>query len=248
VRSAKGAANVADEVNAATIIAMVKVLEDEGVEMPEKSNHGRWAYAVLRAGIIRRLLPPGTPLAEADLAEALGVSRTPIRSAVQSLLEEGLLETGAKRQVSVRRLDASERREIMLLREALERVAVVEAAATLDDDEIDELRLLLLKQRRAASEPDIERFMDLDDQFHLAIARGARFPLLVRFLGQIRARVRLTGVHALGQSDRLDAVLDEHEAIIAALDAHDGERSQEALTRHLRATHDLLERLDASAP
>jgi DNA-binding GntR family transcriptional regulator len=223
---------------------MLAALEGAGVELPDRSNQGRWAYAVLRAGIIRRLLPPGTRLVEGDLGEALGISRTPIRSALQSLLEEGLLETGAKRQLFVRELDASERREIRLLREALERVAVVEAATALDVDEIDQLRLLLIKQRRAASASDVERFMDLDDQFHLAIARGARLPLLERFLGQIRAWVRLTGIHALDHGDRLERVLAEHDDIVEALDAGDGERALAALDRHLGATHALLEALD----
>ena len=60
-------------------------------------------------------------------------------------------------------------------------------------DELDELHVVLRRQRRAADREATEEFIDLDDQFHLGIARAARLPILMRFLGQIRAITRLMG-------------------------------------------------------
>jgi DNA-binding GntR family transcriptional regulator len=222
------------------VATMLAALDAAGVDLTEGSGAGGRAYAALRAGIMRDLLPPGTRLAEAELAMALGVSRTPVRSALQVLLQEGLVETGAKRQIFVRVFTPDEQREAILLREALERTAIAEASRVIELSEIDELRLVLMRQRRAADRGDIEAFIDLDDQFHLGIAQRARLPLLEKFLGQLSATIRLMGLRAAMHEGRPSAVLDEHEAILVALEKRDAKAAQAALDRHLSNTYKLL--------
>lgn len=223
------------------LAAMLDRLEQDQVDLEGGTGAGGYAHAALRAGILRELLPAGTPLAEAELAEAMGVSRTPVRQALQALLQEGLVEIGRKRQLFVRAFSAAERREAMLLRQALERLAITEAAGVIELSEIDELRLVLMRQRRAADRGDVDEFIELDDVFHIGIARRARLPLLERFLGQLRASIRLMGLRAVTQEGRLSEVLDEHEAILTALEARDAPTALEALDRHLANTYALLD-------
>jgi GntR family transcriptional regulator, rspAB operon transcriptional repressor len=205
---------------------------------------GERAYEVIRSAIVRGTLRPGTVLGEDELAAALGISRTPVRSALQTLLSEHLVESGPRRQILVRGISPDERREVLLLREALERVAVGEACAQMTIDEIDRLRLVLMRQKRAADADATEDFIDLDDQFHLGIAEGARLPTLVRFLGQIRAMTRLMGLRAVTREGRFAAVLDEHERIVAALEARDAKAALAAMDAHLANTNRILTALD----
>jgi len=202
------------------------------------------AYAVLRTAILRGALPAGTLLNEADIGAELGISRTPVRAALQSLLQEELIEVGARRQLYVRTIPPSSRREVILLREALEQITVREACEVMTLEEIDELRLILIRQRRAAEQGDVERFIELDDQFHIGIAAGARLPTAQRFLEQIRALIRMMGLRAATRQGRMSEVLDEHEAIVAALEARDADAALGRLTDHLKATYRLIGELD----
>jgi DNA-binding GntR family transcriptional regulator len=211
---------------------------------PEGRGAAERAYDAIRTAIVRGTLRAGTVLGEDELAGALGISRTPVRSALQILLAEHLVESGPRRQVIVRGVAPEERREVLLLREALERVAIREACAQMSIDEIDHLRLLLIRQRRAADADAVEDFIDLDDQFHLSIAESARLPVLMRFLGQIRAISRLMGLRAVTREGRFTQVLEEHERIVAALEARDVDAALAAIDAHLANTSKILTALD----
>src|SRR6478752_3132938 len=110
------------------------------------------AYQHLRDVILRGVLPVGSVLAESDIAAELEISRTPVRQALGLLLQEGLVEVGPRRQLIVRGFTEVHRREILLLREALEGTAVRHAAEVIEIEDVDRLRLILIRQRRAANE------------------------------------------------------------------------------------------------
>jgi DNA-binding GntR family transcriptional regulator len=205
---------------------------------------GERAYAAIRTAIVRGTLRAGTVLGEDELAAALGISRTPVRSALQTLMAEHLVQSGPRRQVIVRGVSPEERREVMLLREALERVAVAQACERMTIDEIDHLRLLLIRQRRAAGNEAVEDFIDLDDQFHIGIAESAGLPMLVRFLGQIRAISRIMGLRAVTREGRFAQVLEEHERIVSALESRDEGAALAAIDEHLANTSRILTALD----
>jgi DNA-binding GntR family transcriptional regulator len=228
------------------LLALAEAEADVGVDA--NAGAGERTYALLRAGILRDILPSGTLLAEADLAASLNISRTPVRSALQMLLQEGLVELGSRRQLYVRGFAAAERREVIMLRKALERLAVAEASKVITLNEVDELRLVLIRQRRAADQGNVEGFIDLDDQFHLKLAVGARLPTLQKFLGQLRAFTRMMGLRVATFQGRMYEVLDEHEAIVDALEAHDEGAAVGALDRHLAATYALLAELEKGQP
>jgi GntR family transcriptional regulator, rspAB operon transcriptional repressor len=191
------------------------------------------AYRYLRDGILRGDLPPGTVLAETELAETIGGSRTPIRQALGRLLQEGLIEVGPRRQSIVRGFTPEHRREMVLLREALESVAVRRACEVMAIDQIDELRILLIRQRRAAADGDNDEFLDLDEQLHLRIAEGARLPILHAFLSQLRGFVRVARYGPPRPPLALAEIVDEHERLLDALESRDVDAALRALTEHL---------------
>jgi DNA-binding GntR family transcriptional regulator len=199
------------------------------------------AYWHVRNGILRGELPPGTVLTESELASTIGGSRTPVRQALGRLLQEGLIEVGPRRQSIVRGFTPDHREELLLLREALEGVAVRRACAVMELAGIDELRLLIIRQRRAAAAGSNDAFLELDEQFHLEIAEGAGLPILHAFLTQLRGFVRVATFGATRPPRVLDEVVTEHERIVDAIEARDQ-------TAGLRALKDHLERSDYTAP
>jgi DNA-binding GntR family transcriptional regulator len=202
---------------------------------------GRWgrgrlmeqAYAHVRDGILRGQFPVGSVLAEEEIAASLGASRTPVRQALGLLLQEGLVEVGSRRQLVVRGFTAEQRAEILLLREALEGVAVQRACEVMEIDDIDYLRLILIRQRRAAEDGREDDFIDLDEEFHLRIVEGARLPILHRLLGQLRGFVRVVRLGSARSSAVLSQVVAEHEEIVDALGRRDADAALAALRDHL---------------
>jgi DNA-binding GntR family transcriptional regulator len=194
------------------------------------------AYDHVRMAILRGQLPVGAVVAEGEVASALGMSKTPVRQALQMLRREGLLEIGRRRQLIVRGFTADRREEILEVREALERIAVRHACTSMPIDDVDYLHLLLMRQRRAIEAGSDDDFVDLDEEFHLRIAEGAGLPIVARLLGQLRGFVRIMRLGAERVRDARPAV-EEHAAIVAAIEARDADAAEAALLAHLEASN-----------
>lgn len=191
------------------------------------------AYKDLRDAIMRGDLPTGSVLGETELARRIGISRTPVRQALGRLLQEGLLELGPRRQVIVRGFTPEHRAEILVLREAIEAIAVKRACEAIEPEEIDYLRLLLIRQRRLARENRQDEFIDVDEEFHLKVAEGARLPILLSFLSQLRGFVRVARIGVARPPAVLNQIVDEHERIVDGLERRDADGALTALTEHL---------------
>lgn len=191
------------------------------------------AYQYLRDGIMRGDLPPGSVLAEEEIAATLGTSRTPVRQALGLLLQEGVVEVGSRRQVVVRGFTPAHKAEILLLREALEGVAVRRACEVMQLEDIDQLHVLLRRMRRAAEDGREEDFLDLDEEFHLKIAEGAQLPILYSLLGQLRGFVRVARLGSRRPPAVLKQVVAEHEELVDALEGRHAETALAALAEHL---------------
>jgi DNA-binding GntR family transcriptional regulator len=133
----------------------------------------------------------------------------------------------------VRGFTPDHRREIAELREALEVIAVRHACSVVSDDDLDQLRLLVLRQRRAAAASDQEAFLELDESFHLKIAEAANLPILYGLLSQLRGFVRVARLDVQRPATVLAEVTDEHDSIIDALEVHDADAAVDALLAHL---------------
>jgi DNA-binding GntR family transcriptional regulator len=194
------------------------------------------AYHHVRDAIMRGAFPKGSVLAEVEIARALGSSRTPVRHAFSLLLKEGLLEVGSRRQVIVRGFTPEHREEILMLREALEGLAVRRACEVMSDDDVDYLRLLIIRQRRAATNAENDAFLDLDEEFHLGIVEAARLPILHGVLEQLRGFVRVARLDVSRAPSVLAKVSAEHERIVDALEHRDAAEALAALIAHLHTS------------
>jgi len=214
-------------------------------ESPRRSLNDK-AYEHLRQAILGGDLPVGTIIAETKVAEDLGISKTPVRQALQLLRTEGLLEVGPRRQLVVRGFSAAHRNEVLRVREALEEIAVETACRVISVDDIDMLRLLLLRQGRAADAYDENAFLVLDEEFHVLIAKSANLPIVARLLEQMRGFARIMRLGKTQPPEHLQDILVEHTRIVDAIEQRDVVAAQAALHEHLHHWDYLLEPNDES--
>jgi DNA-binding GntR family transcriptional regulator len=201
---------------------------------PERTPVGTRAYNELRRQILHGVLPAGTILAEAETAELLGVSRTPLREAMRELLSEGLCEEGPRRQMLVASGSPDIDREVALLQPVLERLASRQAAQRHRDCDLDELRLTEIRARRAIELGDLNAYLDCDDDFHLCIARMAGPMLIEDAVRRLRALARLSACARALSPELVRSAAAQHEAIIAALESADPDLAETAMDEHLR--------------
>jgi DNA-binding GntR family transcriptional regulator len=191
------------------------------------------AYRFVRREILAGRMAEGDVVAEGRVAEQLGISKTPVRQALQSLRREGLLEVGSRRQLIVRGITEEHRREVHDVREALEALVVRRACTAMAIEDVDYLRLLLMRQRRAVDVGDEEAFIELDEEFHLYMAAASGLPLVERFLNQLRGFVRVMRLGSTRSPGHLDAVYREHVAIVDAIESRKPAKAAKALRDHL---------------
>jgi GntR family transcriptional regulator, rspAB operon transcriptional repressor len=202
----------------------------------DKTLTSKRVYDELRRAIVHGELASGTSLGETQVGEELGVSRTPVREAFAELLNQGLLEEGARRQVVIADPSPELIDEVVLMRDALEPVLARQAARSMDVSDVDQLRLIMIRARRAIKARDANAYFDCDDDFHLHIPNAVGLHLAEDALRRLRGLTRISVRRAEWDDDTLDRIADEHDAVIEALADNDGERAAEAMAAHLAAS------------
>lgn len=179
---------------------------------------------------------PGQKLSEADLARQLGISRGPIREALQRL--EGRLVNRIPRiGVRVIQFGRDELEELFFLREAMEGMAARLAAETATHAALDELeRLLELHAEKIASvDSRVYRQKSADEDFHFAIARASKCGSIERLLlNEVYYHLRIHRLKSSTQPGRAKEALKEHHDILEALQSRNPQRAEDAMRTHIR--------------
>ncbi|MGX5185050.1 GntR family transcriptional regulator [Streptomyces avermitilis] len=198
------------------------------------------AYAYLKDTVLTDPAMQGEYLSEQDIADRIGVSRTPIREALLLLAAEDLVELVPKRGARVAPLSGREIRELMELRAIVERYAAQQVVDT-DRAPVRELGELLERQRVLDGPEQAKEFIDIDHLFHATLVSAVGNALLDRHYDGLRSRQVRAGVVALfNQQGRQEAVIDEHRAILDALTAGDAAAACAAIDNHLESTLKVL--------
>ncbi|MCR6485078.1 GntR family transcriptional regulator [Amycolatopsis sp. OK19-0408] len=198
------------------------------------------AYTLTKELVLSGELPGGHLFSEGEIADRLGVSRTPVREAFLRLQAEELLTLVPKRGAIVAPVPPGEAEDVLDAREAVESAAVrrllrtparVAAVA-------DELRAVLEKQREHAERGDLPAFAEADELFHRTVVAAGGNALTIRFYGGLADRQRRMSVHALGPvPEQLPVVLREHAELVEIIESGDAARFATALRAHLDGTH-----------
>lgn len=191
--------------------------------------------AYLRNAILGGELRPGDRIRQEDIAAKLGASRLPVREALRMLEAEGLTEHEANKGARVPRLTQHEVEVIYRMREKLEPLALAESLPSLADLDHDRLEDV---QRRIEENDDLDRFLELDREFHLLTYSGCTIdPLnsMVTRLWNSTQHYRRAYV-ALGGQSRMWVVNSEHRLILDAVVRRDADDAERFLEGHIRRT------------
>ena len=201
---------------------------------------------VLRSRIIKNDLPPMSRLSEPELAKEYGVSRQPVREALITLMNEGLVEVRPQRGTYVKRIDYEAVLNGRFVREAVEADIVRKLAKRGDSDLVKELRSQIARQKNLP-EGVPEEFMAEDERFHQTLAEAAGFRKAWDYLGAIKAqmdRVRFTTFEEFP----ISKLIDQHEMIVDFIEQKAVARAEEAIRAHLREILNSLPRMQELYP
>jgi DNA-binding GntR family transcriptional regulator len=189
----------------------------------------------LRAAIKHGSLVPGMRLVERDLAQRLGVSRIPIREAIQRLVEEGLVTKLAHRGTFVAMLSRNELEEISSLRIVLERFVVARAIERWSPEQEAHLRVIVKDMYAAATARNVQLLSERDAQFHHALWKLTEHNLLLEVVSSLRSRISrfLSEATSALPASELTTHATAHSQLIDILSSGDLERAQDAITTHI---------------
>jgi GntR family transcriptional regulator, rspAB operon transcriptional repressor len=208
--------------------------------IPQKSDQ---VYEFLRRSIILLEIEPGAAIVEKDICAALSISRTPVREAVQRLVEEDLVKVIPHSGTYVSGISFMVAEEGFVIRRALEIESCRRAATQCSEEDGAAMRASVDRMRQLVSNGRLERYLDEDDVFHSTIARISRMPRIWKFITM--AKVHLDRMRQLSAPvpGHLEIVTEQHAAIAAALMAGKADQAELAMRIHLEYSFDVMARL-----
>jgi DNA-binding GntR family transcriptional regulator len=201
------------------------------------------AYAAIRGGIFSGEHPAGGRLREEDLAERIGVSRTPVREALRRLDAEGLVEFMPNRGAHVASWTDQDLREIFALRALLESFGARLAAARIDQQALAALAELCDGMDRALADRDLghlERVADLNNRFHQGVLAASGSRRLTMLLSSLVEAPLVYRTFRRYSAEQLARSMAHHRELLAALETGDGEWAESVMRSHVLAARDIF--------
>lgn len=205
----------------------------------EESLNAR-VHEAVRMAIVSGELVPGRLYSVIDLANQLGVSRTPVREAVIRLSAAGMVRFERGRGIRILEITAKDLEEIFVLRLLLEVPAARRAVSVMGPDHLATLGTHLEAMRSAALRGDERSMMESDRSFHCALLAPAGNVRLVEFIDGLRDIVLKRGKSTAGQSRTLLDIVDEHDRVLGHAESGDADATASALAAHIQHTGHLL--------
>ncbi len=187
----------------------------------------------LRKLLVEGRIAPGAKLNERELAELLGVSRTPLREAIKLLAAEGLVDLLPNRGAIAVKLTEADVLDSFELLAGLEAMSGEFAAERISDAEITQVRALHFEMLASFTRRDLSNYYRLNAEIHSAINQAARNPLLTATYRRINARVQALRFRTNQNEAKWVRAMQEHELMVQALVAHDAPAMRKVLVEHL---------------
>ena len=198
------------------------------------------AVDALRAMVISGKIPAGNRINEAELAEQMGISRGPLREAIQRVSAEGLIEFRRNRGAFVREIAIDDIRLIYEVREVFESAAAKRAARVAGDDEIADVERqvaqvnTIVDSASANSRASLSRVLELNNDFHITILEICQNPYFLRYGNDLHVQLKIARLQSESSVERAREVVDEHQAVVDALVRRDAAAAGRAMGKHLK--------------
>ena len=188
------------------------------------------AYNRILDAIDQGQFPPGSPLVESDLAEQFGFSRTPIREALQRLETQAILHREG-RSLIVSSLDHDQMGELYTVRRELEGLAARLAAQHAAPEELAVLKQMVAQDWALVDKP--KALARANRRFHRQIHLASHNRYLIAQLEYVHRAMALLVTTTLAEAGRGRQAQEEHEAIVAGIEARDGDKASDAIRNHI---------------
>lgn len=198
----------------------------------------------IRQAIIDGTFSPGERLMEIQMADEMGVSRTPVREAIRKLELEGFVVMIPRRGTYVADISIRDITEIYEIRTSLDVLAAGLAAERITDDELETLNRLLVEIGQHIADNNMEKIVEIDTAFHDILYQASRNERLCSIINNLREQ--LTGIRGRSMSypGRLVETMDEHRSLVDCIAARNVEAAQNAARVHIEnAEHTLMKSL-----
>ena len=190
-------------------------------------------FNTLRQAILRGELKPGERLMEIQLANKLGVSRTPIREAIRKLELEGLVLMIPRKGAEVAEITEKSLKDVLEIRRALEDLAVRLACEKITKEELKELKKAGDEFKKVLKSQDITEVAEADVRFHDVIYMATDNPKLIQLLNNFREQMYRFRVEYLKKAEVRPQLLAEHDEIIKYITEGNKEEASRVVTRHI---------------
>ncbi|WP_275293146.1 GntR family transcriptional regulator [Amycolatopsis sp. La24] len=200
----------------------------------QRTNLREQVLEVVRQAMVTGELRPGDIYSAAALATRLGVSSSPVREALLTLVNQGLLEPVRNRGYRVVAITERDLDEIYEMRVLLEVPATLSAGAAAGPDDLARLDALAGEIESAADAGDVARFLEADRRFHLDLLALAGNGRLIDAIATLRDQTRLYGLEKLAERGRLADSAREHREMLATIAERDWTRLEDQVRAHLK--------------
>ena len=195
-------------------------------------------YSVIKENILNQNFKPGQRLQELEIAKELNVSRSPVRSAINELVGEGLLECIPNKSVIVRRLSEKDILDAFEFRLVIEGFAVQRTIELLDDAIAARLMKFRDEFMSHATYNDVQEYIKVDTAFHEFLVSTAGNAILMDALNKVAMLINPFRVYSLSSQERFRDSIDEHTSLIDAIIRRDAARASGICSTHLRLAKD----------
>jgi len=197
-------------------------------------RHGRDTYERLVADIRAGALSPGDRLTETELAQRLGISRTPVREAIRQMESDGLVIHVPRVGAVVRTLEYAEITELYEMRAVLEGTAARFAARAASAVELAELEAINAEMKMAG---DTHSLSESNHMFHTVLLNAARNRFLLKAVDAVQKTLLILGPSTMEEGSRAAEAIAEHEQLLCALRDQDSEAAESTMRTHIEAAH-----------
>jgi len=186
----------------------------------------------IRDAIMSGALKPGEKVAEPELAERFGISRTPIREAFRQLESEGYLTVIPRKGAVVVSFSQKDVEEFYAIKSILEGYAARRACENMTDRDIEKLRSVNEKLRTLAREGDVKHFFKIHNDFHDLFIKAADNEKLIELINNLMQKFQRLRIASLSLPGRMQMSVEEHDKIIDAFSHRNGEQAEKLVRKN----------------